>query len=179
MMPAKDAVVKIEKLIRTSRLNDLDVFMKDGQSQRMKDVEEALSKLEPGGYLVGCGPYTQGLFRLSGSETIFGRQATIHEDPVGTALDYSLCDAVTFRPREVSRRHFKVNRHELRNEHIYYLTDLGSTCGTYLNGSLLEPARKETCGIDTSVAKPLADLDTISLGPGMVNLFIFIVIPYG
>jgi pSer/pThr/pTyr-binding forkhead associated (FHA) protein len=155
------------------------MLMKDGQGQRLKDVEEAISKLGPGGYLVGCGPYTQGLFRLSASETIFGRQATVHEDPVGTALDYSLCDAVAFRPREISRRHFKINRHDSEDQRIYYLTDLGSTCGTYLNGALLEPQRGEMTGMDTSVAKPLADLDIISLGPGMVNLFVFLVIPNG
>src|SRR5271170_8059689 len=110
MSPAKDAAQKIEKMIRASRLNDLDTLLKDGQVARINEVSEAVSKLEPGGYLIGCGPYTQGVYRLSGTETIFGRQATIHESPVGDALDFSLNDAVTFRPREISRRHFRITR---------------------------------------------------------------------
>lgn len=177
MNPPKDAALKIEKLIRASRLNDLDSLMKPGQSERLSELADAISRLDPGGYLIGCGPYTQGIYRLSGEETVFGRQATIFENPVGTALDFSLNDAVTFRPREISRRHFKIGRETSGNENIFYITDVGSTCGTYLNGSLLEQQREEKIGVDTSVAKPLADLDVISLGSGSVNLFVFLLIP--
>jgi hypothetical protein len=173
---SKDAVVKIEKLIRASRLNDLDSLMKGGQAERINELAEAISKLDPGSYLIGCGPYTQGIYRLSGEETVFGRQATIHENPVGTALDFSLDDAVTFRPREISRRHFKITHQKSGTENIFYITDVGSTCGTYLNGSLLEAQREDNSGMNTKVAKPLADLDVISLGTGLVNLFVFLVI---
>jgi hypothetical protein len=176
MNPPKDALLKIEKLIRVSRLNDLDSLMKHGQVERVNELAEAIPKLDPGGYLIGCGPYTQGIYRLSGAETIFGRQATIHEKPVDTALDFSLNDAVTFKPREISRRHFKVTRETSGAENIFYITDLGSTCGTYLNGTLLEAQREGRIGTDTSVAKPLADLDVISLGPGLVNIFVFLVV---
>jgi len=176
MNPPKDAVLKIEKLIRVSRLNDLDSLMKDGQVERINELAEAISKLDPGGYLIGCGPYTQGIYRLSGTETIFGRQATIHEKAVDTALDFSLNDAVTFKPREISRRHFKVTREISGTENMFYITDLGSTCGSYLNGTLLEAQREAMIGTDTRVAKPLADLDVISLGPGLVNLFVFLVV---
>jgi pSer/pThr/pTyr-binding forkhead associated (FHA) protein len=177
MSPYKDAALKIEKLIRASRLNDLDSLMKYGQAERLNELAEAVSKLDPGGYLIGCGPYTQGIFRLSGEETIFGRQATIHENPVDAALDFSLNDAVTFRPREISRRHFKITHQISGTENIFYITDVGSTCGTYLNGTLLEPQQEEKMGTDTRVAKPLADLDVISLGTGLVNLFVFLQIP--
>jgi len=177
MNSTKDALSKIEKMIRTSRLNDLDNLMKIGQTQRVSEIGDSIAKLDPGGYLIGCGPYTQGIYRLSASETIFGRQATLHEEPVGKALDFSINDSVTFRPREVSRRHFKITQDRMNSQSVYFITDLGSTCGTYLNGTLLEAQREDGSRTDTSVAKPLADLDVISLGPNMVNLFLFLLIP--
>lgn len=173
----QDAAAKIEKMIRTSRLNDLDYLMKVGHGQRISDIGETIAKLDPGAYLIGCGPYTQGIYRLSSQETVFGREATLHEEPVGKALDFSVNDAVTFRPREVSRRHFKVTQDQIGSDRAYFITDLGSTCGTYLNGALLEPQTEDNSHIDTSVAKPLADLDIISLGPGLVNLFLFLIVP--
>ena len=97
----QNAISKIEKMVRTSRLNDLDSMMKVGQAQRISEIGDAISKLDPGGYLIGCGPYTQGIYRLSASETVFGRQATLFEEPVGKVLDFSINDCVTFRPREV------------------------------------------------------------------------------
>ena len=172
-----NAIAKIEKMIRASRLNDLDCLMKVSQDQRIADVRDSVSKLDPDAYLIGCGPYTQGIYRLSASETIFGRQATLHEEPLGTVLDFSINDAVTFHPREVSRRHFKITQDQIDSNPVYFVTDLGSTCGTYLNGTLLEPQRQDHSGTDTSVAKPLADLDIISLGPNMVNLFLFLIVP--
>lgn len=173
----QNAIAMIEKMIRTSRLNDLDSLMKVGQAQRISEISDSISKLDPGGYLIGCGPYTQGIYRLSASETIFGRQATLHEEPVGKVLDFSINDYVTFHPREVSRRHFKITQKQIDSQPVYFITDLGSTCGTYLNGASLEAQKDDGSGTDTSVAKPLADLDVISLGPNMVNLFLFLVVP--
>ena len=137
----QNAITKIEKMIRTSRLNDLDGMMKVGQAQRISEIGDAISKLDPGGYLVGCGPYTQGIYRLSESETVFGRQATLFEEPVGKVLDFSINDCVTFRPREVSRRHFKITQDQIDSQAVYFITDLGSSCGTYLNGALLERSK--------------------------------------
>jgi len=173
----ENAIAKIEKMIRTSRLNDLDSLMKIGQAQRMSEIGDLIAKLDPGGYLIGCGPYTQGIYRLSASEIIFGRQATLHEEPVGKALDFSINDSVTFRPREVSRRHFKITQNRIASQPVYFIADIGSTCGTYLNGASLEAQKEDGSGTDTSVAKPLADLDVISLGPNMVNVFLFLLIP--
>ncbi len=173
----QNAIAKIENMIRTSRLNDLDSLMKVGQARRISEIGDSITKLDPGGYLVGCGPYTQGIYRLSAPETIFGRQATLHEQPVDKALDFSINDSVTFRPREVSRRHFKITQDRIDSQPIYFITDIGSTCGTYLNGVLLEAQKQDGSGTDTSVAKPLADLDVISLGPNMVNVFLFLLIP--
>lgn len=151
--------------------------MKAGQMQRISEIGEAIAMLDPGGYLIGCAPYTQGIYRLSASETVFGRQATLHEEPVGKALDFSINDSVTFRPREVSRRHFKITQDQVGSQVVYFVTDLGSSCGTYLNGASLEAQKENEAGTNTSVAKPLADLDVVSLGPGMVNLFLFLIIP--
>ena len=164
-------------MIRTSRLNDLDYLMKVGHGQRISEIGETIAKLDPGAYLIGCGPYTQGIYRLSAEEIVFGREATLHEEPVGKALDFSVNDSVTFRPREVSRRHFKVTQDQMGSDRVYFITDMGSTCGTYLNGTLLEAQKDNESGMDTSVARPLADLDVISLGPGMVNLFLFLIVP--
>jgi len=173
----QNAIAKIESMIRTSRLNDLDSLMKVGQVRRISEIGDSIAKLDPGGYLIGCGPYTQGIYRLFASETIFGRQATLHEERVDKVLDFSINDSVTFRPREVSRRHFKITQDRIDSQLIYFITDIGSTCGTYLNGALLEAQKEDGSGTDTSVAKPLADLDVISLGPNMVNVFLFLLIP--
>jgi pSer/pThr/pTyr-binding forkhead associated (FHA) protein len=173
----RDVTAKIEKMIRASRLNDLDSLMKVGQAQRLSEIEAAVEKLDPGGYLIGCGPYTQGIYRLSAAETIFGRQATLHEVAIDKPLDFSLNDSITFRPREISRRHFKIALNQIDTHSMYFITDLGSTCGTYLNGDLLEGQKENDSGAASSVARPLADLDVISLGAGMVNLFIFLNVP--
>lgn len=172
----QDAISKIEKMIRLSRINDLDSLMKAGQTQRISEISASVAKLERGGYLIGCGPYTQGIYRLSAPETVFGRQATVHEDATGRSLDFSLNDAMTFCPREISRRHFKVTHDRIGSQSVYFITDLGSTCGTYLNGTLLEAQKSERPSTDTQVSKPLADLDAISLGPSLVNLFLFLIV---
>jgi len=171
------AISKIEKMIRTSRLNDLDILMKEGHEQRISEIGESIAKLDPGAYLIGCGPYTQGIYFLSAPETIFGREATLHEAPVGEALDFSINDAVTLRPREVSRRHFKIFQDRMESEKAYFIADLGSTCGTYLNGAPLDAQKEPNQGMDTSAARPLADLDVISLGAETVNLFLFLIVP--
>jgi hypothetical protein len=173
----QEAVAKIEKMIRASRLDDLDVLMKEGRGERIGKIEGALSKLEPGAYLIGCGPYTQGIYRLSAPATVFGREATTGEEPPKRALDHTIRDWVTFQPREVSRIHFKIDREEIEGQIAYYITDLGSTCGTYLNGARLESQDVTAPTRDTRVSKPVADLDIISMGPSLVNLFLFLIVP--
>src|SRR5437773_4557405 len=137
MSATKDATLSIEKLIRATRLNDVDLLMRGGQAQRAAEILDALSKLEPGAYLVGCGPYTQRIHRLSTGETVVGREATLHEEALGRALDVIVSDAVTYRPREVSRIHMKINRQDIGGQTIHFITDLGSTLGTYVNGERL------------------------------------------
>lgn len=171
-----EAAAKMEGMIRSSRLNDLNLLMKSGLSERLAEIEESLSKLDPGAYLVGCGPYTQGIYKISCSEVVFGRNATIHEDSVGVPVDFTFNDAATFRPREISRVHFRINCEDMGGEVVYFVTDLGSSCGTYLNGTLLESQTDRSSERDTRVSKPLADQDIISMGPSMVNLLMFLVI---
>lgn len=64
------------------------------------------------------------------------------------ALDFSVSDYFTFRPREVSRRHFKITQDQMESQKLYLITDLGSTCGTYLNGALLEPQKENNSGVE-------------------------------
>jgi pSer/pThr/pTyr-binding forkhead associated (FHA) protein len=75
---------------------------------------------------------------------------------------------------KIRRRHFKITQNRIDSQPVYFITDLGSTCGTYLNGASLEAQKENNSGTDMSVAKPLADLDVISPGPNMVNLFLVI-----
>lgn len=171
------AVAKLEKMIRASRLNDIDLLMKTGQAQRLVEIEAAISKLDPGAYLVGCGPYSQGIYRLSGPRVVFGREGTVHEAPVGEPLDFAIADGVTFRPREVSRRHFEITCEMADGETHYLIRDLCSTCGTFVNGDQLKsPERDDPGAIPNGV--PLADLDVISMGPNAINVFLFLVIPH-
>jgi len=169
----KEATVTIEKLIRTTRLSDVDRLMKYGQPQRLVEIYEVIAKLEPGAYLVGCGPYTRGIYRLSTEETLIGREATLHEEPVETALDILVSDAVTFRPREISRIHLKIRHSDSAGESTYYAYDMGSSTGTYINGERL-PNGKDS---SENAEWLLADQDIISLGPSNINIFLFLFIP--
>ena len=56
----------------------------------------------------------------------------------------------------VSRRHFQVRQ----ETDVYYISDLGSTNGTYLNGERLEPGKEHI----------LRDEDIVTLGDGQVVL---------
>jgi pSer/pThr/pTyr-binding forkhead associated (FHA) protein len=172
------AVARIEELARAARLRDLDLFMRRGPEERLREIAAALGRLDAGAYLVGCGPYTQRLFRLSTPETIIGREATGCEQALPSAVDYLVNDCVAYRPREVSRLHAKITRQQAPRDGgepahvcgswIHFVADLGSTCGTFLNG-----------GTVADEPQPLADLDVISLGPSQVNLILFLTVPAG
>jgi hypothetical protein len=47
-----------------------------------------------------------------------------------------------------------------------------------MDGTLLEAQKDGGASTDTQVSKAFADLDVISLGPGMVNLYSFLKLNY-
>jgi hypothetical protein len=137
-MDKKERAQKIEQLSIRARLQDLAVHVTEGEANRLVKIYAVLDKLDPGVYLIGTGPYTQGVFSLMCDAIVIGRLATALEEPLGVPLDVLINDAVTLTPREVSRVHCAIYRREGVIKHDYWLIDRGSTCGTYLNGQKLE-----------------------------------------
>ena len=129
--------VKIEKLSSMARLSDLSLFMTEGQITRAKRIRSVLGHLEPGVYLIGAGPYTQGVHSLMCDEVVIGRLATVLEETTDRPVDVFVNDATTLTPREVSRVHCMIYRREGVTKHDYWILDRGSTCGTYVNQELV------------------------------------------
>jgi FHA domain-containing protein len=156
---------KADRLGRTARAQDLTLLMAQSDSERIQRILLVLHSLDPGVYLVGTGPYTQGVYSLMTDEVVLGRLATPIEKSLGEPVDIFCHDVVSLAPREVSRRHAMIFRTGDMN-YTYFLKDLQSSCGTYLNGKRLE--RNDNLG-----AK-LAQADIISLGPSHVNTYLFL-----
>jgi pSer/pThr/pTyr-binding forkhead associated (FHA) protein len=165
---------KIEQLSVAARLNDLAVYMHDGQPVRLQKILSVLEKIDPGVYLVGTGPYTQGVFSLMCDEVVIGRLATVLERPLDKPVDILVNDAATLTPREVSRVHCAIYRQEGVLSHDYWIIDRASTCGTYLNEQHLETPKSETIDETRRVSRSLSDGDVISLGPSLINSFVFV-----
>jgi hypothetical protein len=172
-MDVKQLAVKLERLSVAARLHDIAFFMREGESSRIQRLHAVLDHLDPGVYLVGAGPYSQGVYSLMCDEIIVGRLATVLEKPLGRAIDVFVNDAVSLTPREVSREHCAIYRREGVSKHDYWLIDRGSTCGTYLNDEKLEPPKSEDRDEIYRVSRSLTDGDVISLGPSLVNSFVF------
>lgn len=164
---------RFEKLSVTARLQDTAYFMRGDEATRIQLVKAVLERLDPGVYLVGAGPYTQGVYSLMSDEIVIGRLATVLENPLGKAVDVFVNDAATLTPREVSRLHCAIYRHEGVKTHDYWLIDRGSTCGTFLNGQRLEAPQTQEGDEIQRVSRALSDGDVISLGPSLVNTFLF------
>jgi pSer/pThr/pTyr-binding forkhead associated (FHA) protein len=164
---------RFEKLSVTARLQDTAYFMRSDEAARIQLVQAVLERLDPGVYLVGAGPYTQGVFSLMSDEVVIGRLATVLESALGQAIDVFVNDAATLTPREVSRLHCVIYRHRGVANHDYWLIDRGSTCGTFLNGEKLETPRSQEEGEIQRVSQALCDGDVISLGASLVNTFLF------
>lgn len=163
------AARRIEALVRLSRLSDLGLLMSAAPEDRIDGIARALQQLPSGAYLLGCGPYNCGLFRLANDRTIIGREPWANETPPSEAPNIALRDGVTFGPREVSRLHACIERREIGGQSVDYVEDLGSTCGTFVNGARLTPGRDG--------AIPLADWDVISLGGSQTVPFVFLIAP--
>lgn len=166
--------IKIDQLGVTARLGELSLFMRDGESSRAQMIRAVLGRLNPGVYLVGSGPYTQGVHSLMCDEVVIGRLATVLEEPLDRPVDIFVNDAATLTPREVSRVHCAIYRKEGVTKHDYWIIDRGSTCGTYVNREKL-PAPEASDSDDVRLAsRPLANSDVISLGPSLINSFVFL-----
>lgn len=173
-MDNKQRAQKIENLAVSARLHDLAIQMSEGEARRLMNICAALEKLDPGVYLIGAGPYTQGVFSLMCDEVVIGRLATALEQPLDVPVDVHVNDGVTLTPREVSRVHCMIYRREGVTRHDYWLIDRGSTCGTYLNGEKLDAPKTATPEDVAQASRSLSDGDVISLGSSGVNNFLFV-----
>lgn len=161
---------KADRLNRTARLQDLTLFFALSESERVQRIAKVLETLGSGTYLIGTGPYTQGVYSAMVDELVLGRLATPLEQPLDKPVDVFCHDVPCLMPREVSRYHAMISRLGEANK-TSILKDLGSTCGTYLNGARL--------GSTEGSEEPAAELksgDVISLGPSHVNTYMFVVL---
>jgi hypothetical protein len=170
----KELALRIARLAVTSRLQDLSLFTQEGEVQRGASILAVLERLDPGTYLIGAGPYTQGMHLLLGDETVLGRLATPLEEPRDQAVDIFVNDAPAFLPREVSRVHAVIMRTHDSSHEEYWLLDRGSTCGTYVNGEKLAPSPAQSLEDLGRIGRKLNHADVISLGPSHVNVFILV-----
>jgi hypothetical protein len=161
---------KADRLNRTARLQDLTLFFAQSESERVQRIAKVLEALGSGTYLIGTGPYTQGVYSAMVDELVLGRLATPLEQPLDKPVDVFCHDVPCLMPREVSRHHAMIYRLGEANK-TSILKDLGSTCGTYLNGARLG----STEGGDEAAAR-LKSGDVISLGPSHVNSYLFVVL---
>ena len=147
--------VKLATLSSNARLSDLALFMTEGQVARAKKIRSVLGHLAPGVYLIGAGPYTQGVHSLMCDEIVIGRLATVLEEPLDRPVDVFVNDATTLTPREVSRVHCVIYRREGVHE--------------------LVPAARSSDEEDISLAsRALSNGDIISLGNSQINNFVFV-----
>jgi pSer/pThr/pTyr-binding forkhead associated (FHA) protein len=172
-MDKKKLALKIDQLSIGARLSDLALFMTDGEIVRAQKIYAVVEKLDPGVYLIGTGPYSQGVFSLMNDEVVIGRLATPLEQILDKPVDVFVNDAATLTPREVSRVHCRIYRAQGTFQHDYFIVDQGSSCGTYLNGEKLDPAKSMSEDDVRRVSRSLNLGDVISLGPSGINTFVF------
>ena len=156
-------ILKIDQLISMSRLNELAAMMSTDRSDRLVRIMTALKQLKPGAYLLGTGPATTGIIPLTVEEVVIGRAATPLEKPSDGIADYAVADTLYFGPRETSRLHARIVRRWRESAPIYVLMDMGSTCGTFVNGRRLEGKSGHT----------LVHGDVISLGASQISTYLF------
>lgn len=157
-------LLEIDKLIRRSRLREIEFIMSTDVTERVREITAALRRLAPGEYLLGTGPSTVGIVPLDTREVVLGRPPTIIEEPAESAADYCAVDTVYFVPREVSRAHAKVLRELTDSGTQHFLIDLNSTCGTFVNEMRVDP---DSDGV------VLKHGDVISLGPSQTSTYIY------
>ena len=154
-------LIKLDQAIIQSRLNAFGLMLSSDRSQRLATVAQALQQLRPGAHLLGTGPSTVGIVPLSVDEVVLGRAATPLEEPTDVVVDCAVADTLYFAPQEVSRTHAKIVR---RSSDEFLVVDLGSTCGTFVNGERVDPE---------SEGYPLSHGDVLSLGSAQVSTYLF------
>jgi len=164
-----DVVEKIDQAIIKSRLNSLTLMMMTDRSERMRRISTVLQELPNGAYLIGTGPSTVGIIPLTVEEVVLGRAATPLESPAEAVVDYEVGDAMYLGPHEVSRVHAKVCRGRKGSEWITTVFDLGSQCGTYINGTRVE----------TEDGRQLEHGDVVALGASHTSTYLFVEVEIG
>ena len=159
----------VDRAIIRSRLNALSVMMMTDRADRLTRIATSLGKLISGAYLVGTGPSTVGIIPLTVDEVILGRSATPVEAPADLVIDYEVTDTMYLWPHEVSRVHAKVIRKVGSSGPEFAVCDVGSQCGTFVNG-------EKVGGQTDSGETPLSHNDLISLGPSHSSTYLFILI---
>ena len=157
-------LLKLDKLISLSRLKEVAFIVSTDLTLRISKMAEVLKQLRPGAYLLGSGPSTVGIIPLTVDEIILGRSATILEEPTDAIIDYAAADTLYFMPREVSRAHAKVIRKIVDSDMKYIAADMKSTCGTFVNGTQVDPDSKGVV---------LSHGDVLSLGPSQISTYMF------
>jgi len=157
-------LLEIDRLIRLSRLKEIEFIMSTDVAERVHEMTVALKRLGPGEYLLGTGPSTVGIVPLHTHEVVLGRPPTILEEPSSSLADYCAVDTLYFVPREVSRLHAKVIRQMDGFGVRHILIDLNSTCGTFVNEALVDP---------NGPGVTLRHGDVISLGPSQTSTYVY------
>lgn len=167
--------VGVDRLILESRLRDISLLAQTDRQERLSAIATVISRLSPGAYLVGCGPYCCGIFPLTVDAVVLGRPPSPLEGLPETVVDFTVNDAVWMVPREASRIHATILREaNAGSAKRYSIRDECSRTGTFVNGR-----RVSTEDGTESGAEPvqLAAGDVISLGPSGVNSYVFVEVP--
>ena len=157
---------KLDQMIIRSRLSGLALMYSSDRTDRIVRMAQVILKLPAGAYLLGTGPSTVGIIPLTVEEVVLGRPATPVEEPSATVIDYAVPDTLYFAPYEVSRTHAKVVRTNDPSGPSFSVIDLGSTCGTFVNGIQIE---------SDGYAEYLSHGDILSLGPSQISTYLFYV----
>ena len=169
-----NVAIEMDRLVLESRLQDIALIAQTDRKDRLLSIATVLSKLKPGAYLLGCGPYACGILPITVDEIVLGRPPSPLESLPDSLPDYTLNDAVWLAPREASRIHASIQRHGADGESRYWIRDDDSRAGTYVN---LRRIGIDDDGHATGEPKELANGDIISLGPSGVNSYVFFVVP--
>lgn len=157
-------LLEIDKLIRLSRLREIEFIMDTDRAERVREIRGALRRLEPGAYLLGTGPSTVGIIPLNGRQVVLGRRPTVLEDQGDSVADYTATDTLYFVPREVSRAHAQVTTDVVGTGIQHILIDLHSTCGTFVNDDQVDP---------DGIGVILEHGDVISLGHSRTSTYVY------